>query len=124
MNYYKHFLIYEGSHYSVCFHAETDNSSCVFNYYKGCDDITRASLLFLVKRMADTGTIYDIIKFRLEDKKNKIYAFKPKKERFFCFFFIEKTIIITSAYRKRKQKLDKRELQKAIQIRNQYIKGR
>jgi len=121
MFHYKAFLIHEGEHYSVYFHAERINSSEVYEYFEGCDAVTQASLLFLVKRMAEIGRIYDETKFRVEDKVNKIYVFKPKKERFFCFFFIGKTMIITSAYRKQKQKLDQKELARAIQIRNQYF---
>lgn len=121
-NHYEDFLIYTGQHYSVYFYAKAKNSSEVHDYFKRCDEVTQASLLFLVKRIADTGRIWDETKFRIEDRVNKIYCFKPKKERFFCFFFIGKKIMITSAYRKRRQKLDKRELRKAIQIRSEYIK--
>ena len=106
------------------FHAEEKTASKVYGYFERCEPITQASLLFLIKRIADTRIIYDKTKFRIEDKKNKIYAFKPKQERFFCFFFSGKTIIITSAYRKKRQKLDRRELAKANKIRDQYLKGR
>jgi hypothetical protein len=119
-NYYEDFLVYSGEHYSIYFHAETKDSSSVNDYFESCDDVTQASLLFLVKRMADIGHIYDETKFRIEDRQNKLYCFKPKKERFFCFFFIGKKIIITSAYTKKRQKLDRHELKKAIQIRNEY----
>ena len=121
LNYYEDFLIYSGVNYSVYFHAEVKNSSSVNDYFDACDDITQASLLFLVKRLADIGHIYDTTKFRVEDRKNKIYCFKPRKERFFCFFFIGKKIIITSAYAKKRQKLDRNELKRAIQIRNGYF---
>jgi len=120
-NYYEDFLVYSGEHYSVYFHAEAKNSSVVHDYFEACDDVTQASLLFLAKRMADIGHIYDETKFRIEDKHNKIYCFKPRKERFFCFFFTGKKIIITSVYTKKKQKLDRNELNKAIQVRNQYF---
>ncbi|MFH0754495.1 MAG: type II toxin-antitoxin system RelE/ParE family toxin [Candidatus Omnitrophota bacterium] len=118
---FEKFLVYSGDWYSVYFHAQTNGCSEVFNYYKGCNDATRASLLYLVKRMADVGQIYDETKFRLEDKQAKIYCFKPKDERFFCFFLIGRKIIITSAYSKKKQKLDLRELMKAIKIREEYL---
>lgn len=120
-SHYEDFLIYSGEHYSVYFHAKAKDSSSVHDYFEACDDVTQASLLFLVKRMADIGHIYDETKFRIEDRHNKIYCFKPRKERFFCFFFTGKKIIITSAYTKKKQKLDRNELNKAIQIRNQYF---
>ena len=119
--YYEDRLIYSGEHYSVYFHTEEKNSSSVCDYFEDCDDVTQASLLFLVKRMADIGHIYDETKFRIEDRQNRIYCFKPKKERFFCFFITGKKIIITSAYTKKRQKLERNELRKAIQIRNQYF---
>ena len=121
LNYYENFLVYNGEHYAVYFHAETESSSSVHNYFELCDDVTQASLLFLVETIADIGRIYDETKFRIEDRQNKIYCFKPRGERFFCFFFVGKKIIITSAYAKKKQKLDRNELKKAIQIRREYF---
>ena len=121
MHCYEDFLIYQGVHYAVYFHAETRDLSSLNEYFKSCDDVTKASLLFLVKTIADIGRIYDETKFRYEDKLNKIYCFKPRSERFFCFFFTGKKIIITSAYTKRRQKLDRNELKKAIQIRREYF---
>ncbi len=120
-DYYEGFLVYSGEYYSAYFHAETKSLSSVNDYFECCDDVTQASLLFLVKRIADTGRIYDETKFRIEDRQNKIYCFKPKKERFFCFFFTGKKIIITSAYTKKRQKFDRNELRKAIRIRNKYF---
>lgn len=120
-NYYENFLVYKGEYYAIYFHAETEDSSSVHNYFKFCDDVTQASLLFLVKTIAEIGRIYDETKFRIEDRQNKIYCFKPREERFFCFFFTGKKIIITSAYTKKKQKLDRNELRKAIQIRREYF---
>lgn len=121
VNYCEDFLIYGGEYYSVYFHAERRNFSEVHDYFESCDNVTQASLLFLVKRIADTGRIWDETKFRIEDKANKIYCFKPKRERFFCFFVVGKKIIITSAYRKKRQNLDRRELKKAIEIRGKYL---
>ena len=121
-NYYEDFPVYCGERYSVYFHEKAKGSSIVNDYFEGCEEVTQASLLFLVKRMADEGRIYDTTKFRIEDRENKIYCFKLKKERFFCFFFTGKKIIITSAHTKKKQKLDRGELMKAIRIRDEYFK--
>ena len=118
--YYAGFLVYAGELYSVYFHAESYEFSSVQEYYKDCDDVTRAGLLNLVKRISDFGSIHDETKFRIEDRQHKIYCFKPRKDRFFCFFIKDKKIIITSGYLKQKQKLDRRELEKAIRIKNQY----
>jgi hypothetical protein len=119
--YQENFLIYKGGHFAVYFHAETEDSSSVCDYFESCDDVTQASLLFLVKTISDTGRIYDETRFRIEDRQNKIYCFKPREERFFCFFLAGKKIIITSAYTKKKQKLDRAELRKAIRIRREYF---
>ena len=118
--YFENFPLYSGFYFSVFFHAENNDSSSVFDYYKTCDDVTRASLLKLVTRISDTGRLFDEDKFRIEDKKNKIYCFKPRDDRFFSFFFTGKRIIITSGHPKKKQKLDQRELEKAIRIKNLY----
>lgn len=119
--YHENFLVYQGEYFAVYFHAETADSSGVHDYFESCDDVTQASLLFLVKTIADTGRIYDETKFRIEDRQNKIYCFKSREERFFCFFFTGRKIIITSAYTKKRQKLDRGELRMAIRIRNEYI---
>ncbi len=121
MGLYDRFLLCDGEHYSIYFHAENAAFSEVYEYFERCDAVTQASLLYLAKRMGDIGRIYDTNKFRLEDKENKIYVFKPKQERFFCFFFSGKIIIITTAYRKQRQKLDENELRKAVEIRKQYV---
>jgi Phage derived protein Gp49-like (DUF891) len=121
LRHYEDFLVYDGQRFSVFFHAESSDSSKVYDYYKDCDDVTRASLLYLVKRIADIGHIYDDTKFRIEDKQHKIYCFKPKKERFFCFFYTGQKIIITSGHTKKKQKLDRNELEKAVRIRAEYL---
>lgn len=121
MKTYDNFLIYKGIYYSVYFHADKTSLSDVYEYYKKCDASTRANLLYLVKRLSEHGQIYDASKFRIENKKYKIYAFKAKKQRFFCFFKENKIIIITSAYRKSGQKVSEKELRKAIKIQESYL---
>lgn len=121
IHYYRDFLIYAGERFSVYFHAEEVGRSEVYGYFERCDEVTQASLLFLVKRIADTGKIWDETKFRIEDRDSRIYCFKPRDDRFFCFFCKDKEIIITSAYRKRGQKLDRKELKRSIAIKSLYL---
>jgi hypothetical protein len=120
IHYYREFLIYAGERFSVYFHAGTPGASEAYGHFERSSLATQASLLFLVKRMADTGRIWDETKFRIEDRENRVYCFKPRDDRFFCFFFRERSIIITSAYRKKGRKLDRRELARAIAIRSLY----
>ena len=74
----------------------------------------------LVKYMAEEGRLFDETKFRLVDRREKIYEFKPFAERFFSFFPGGEKIIMTNAYRKKGQKVDRRELARAINFKNDY----
>jgi hypothetical protein len=68
--------------------------------------------------MGDAGIIKDITKFRNEG--DKIYAFKPQPNRFLCFFYEGKKIIITNGFRKKQQKLPVKEKENALNKRDDY----
>ncbi|MGA1825456.1 MAG: type II toxin-antitoxin system RelE/ParE family toxin [bacterium] len=78
-------------------------------------------LAAFVKLIAEEGTLYDEQKFRIVDRKEKIYEFKPARYRFFNFFYTGRKIIITNGYVKKSQKVDKRELKRAIRLKKYYI---
>ncbi len=80
----------------------------------------KAKLAALVIFIADEGQIHDETKFRIVDKKEKIYEFKPMKFRFFNFFFEGGKIVITNGYIKKTRKVDKKELNKAIKMKRDY----
>ncbi|MBS0629332.1 MAG: type II toxin-antitoxin system RelE/ParE family toxin [Verrucomicrobia bacterium] len=58
------------------------------------------------------GKIFDQTKFRNEA--DKIYAFKPQPDRYLCFFFRGKKIIVTNAFTKKTQKLPEGEKELAV----------
>lgn len=62
--------------------------------------------------------IADETKFRNEG--DGIYAFKPKPNRFLCFFFKGKKIIITNAFVKKAQKLSPEEKERALRAFDDY----
>ncbi len=68
----------------------------------------------IVKHLADApfGTRLPKSLYRAEDAANKIYAFKPRDERYFNFITSGRRIIITNAYRKHSQKMGKTDLDK------------
>ena len=72
----------------------------------------------LFKRIGDFGKISDITKFRNEGE--KIFAFKPQSERFLSFFYAEKKIIVTNGFRKKAQKLPKKEKNLALNRMKNY----
>ncbi len=95
-------------------------------YFDASEERVKIKLLALVKHLAEEGRLFDERKFRSVDKKEKIYEFKPIAERFFNFFYEGKKIIITNAYRKKGQKVDPRELARAIGLKKDYelrVKG-
>ena len=54
------------------------------------------------------------------DSKDNIFEFKPVNYRFFGFFYKGKKIIITNAYMKKSQKVSKRDLEKAKNMKKTY----
>lgn len=64
-----------------------------------------------IERIAYTGKAYTIEWY---------YAFKPKPDRFLCFFYAGKKIILTNAFRKKQPKLPKNEKTRAMRLKNDY----
>ena len=63
--------------------------------------------------------------YRVEERENKIYAFKPGGERFFNFTAEGRKIILTNAYSKHSQKMTKQGLESleiAIKYKKDYLK--
>jgi phage-related protein len=108
----------------VCFTIEwgiVSNDQCqAKEYYEALDTVDRAKALALFKRMADFGKIFDKTKFIQETQ--KLYAFKPRPHRFFCFFFKGKRIFIVSAYQKQTEKAPQREIRRAASLRIECLK--
>lgn len=53
--------------------------------------------------MGEQGKFFDKTKFNYEG--DGIYAFKPQPDRYLCFFFKGKKIVVTNAFCKKTQKL-------------------
>ena len=70
--------------------------------------------------MGDQGKIFDETKFRNEG--DQIFAFKPQPDRYLCFFFKGKKIIVTNAFIKKVQKLPLNEKERALKAYQSYEK--
>jgi len=68
--------------------------------------------------MGDIGKIQNKTKFRSEE--DGIYAFKPQPDRFLCFFFEGRKIIVTTAFLKKQNKLPKQEKIRALKCKKDY----
>ncbi len=113
------YIAYEGNEYTIEWYFDAKQQSEALDYYNSLNKDERIQLLKLLKRMGDAGVIKDITKFRNEG--DKIYAFKPQPDRFLCFFYEGKKIIITNGFRKKQQKLPIKEKENALNKRDDYI---
>ena len=113
------YIAYSGAAFRIEWYFDEKNHSEVLEYYNGLNIHERIQLLKLFKRIGDVGKIQDKSKFRFEG--DKIYAFKPQPDRFLCFFYEGKKIIVTNAFRKKQPKLPIREKENALKKRDLYI---
>ena len=115
-------IVYIGQCFTIEWYYDSTGYSQAFEYFKSTSQAQKRKFFVLVKRIAEFGKIMDITKFRNEG--NEIYAFKPKTDRYLCFFMKGKKIIITNGFSKRTEKLPKKEKDKSIKAREDYKQGR
>lgn len=120
------YVFYRGDKFQVEFYYDKDGEMPAKQYFELSSQLVQVKLLALVKYIAENGKLFDEEKFRQVDKKNKIYEFKPLAERFFSFFCDGGRIILTNAYQKKSQKVNPRELNRAVNFKEDYqlrVKG-
>ena len=116
------YILYQGDKYQVEFYYGQNGKMPAKEYFDQLSERVQAKLIALIIRIAETGKIYDKTKYNIEDKVLKIFAFKPFSDRFFNFFTKDQRIILTNAYRKQKQKVNKDALNKAIDLKKDYMR--
>ncbi|MFM5979249.1 MAG: type II toxin-antitoxin system RelE/ParE family toxin [Sphaerospermopsis kisseleviana] len=115
----KEYIIYVGSVFQLEWYFDENGESEALEYFNQLSEQQQLKFLFLVKRIGDFGKISNKEQFRNEG--DKIYAFKPQPDRFLCFFFTGKKIIVTNAFQKKTQKLPNNQKEKVIQYMNAFI---
>ncbi len=116
----REYIVYAGPEHTIEWYFTEKGNSPALEYYKNLEQRQRIKLLYLIKRIGDFGTISDSTKFNSEG--DQIFAFKPKPDRFLCFFERRAKIIITNAFCKKQQKLPKNEKEKALDYKKSYEK--
>lgn len=114
----REYIAYQGDKYTIEWYFTENGDSQALDYYNALDEGQRIKLLYLLKRMGDIGKINDLTKFNNEG--GKIFAFKPKPDRFLCFFERQGKLILTNAFCKKQQKLPKNEKEKAVSYKESY----
>ena len=111
MNKNNEYIAYQGTEFTIEWYYDDKSKSEALDYYCSLTKNERIQLLKLFKRMGDVGQIMNKTKFRSEG--DKIFAFKPQPDRFLCFFYDGKKIIVTNGFRKKQDKLPPLEKQRA-----------
>lgn len=113
------YIAYQGGKFTVEWYFDKRKRSQALEYYYSLTIDEKIKVLKLFKRMADYGEIKDKTKFVNEG--NEVYAFKPHPDRFLCFFYRGKKIIVTNAFRKKQQKLPSNEKNRAVKNMDSYV---
>jgi len=116
----KEYIAFKGSCFTIEWYFNKNGKSSALQYYKKLSIERRIQILKLIKRLGDMGSIQNVNKFRYEG--DQIFAFKPIPDRFLCFFFLDKKVIITNAFVKKADKLDMTEKDKALKSKKDYFK--
>lgn len=112
------YLAYQAQFYTIEWYYDHKGSSQALEYFNDLPDDRKRKFINLFRIMGDRGKLFDITKFRNEGE--SIYAFKPQLDRYLCFFFKGKKIIITNAFMKKTEKLPSREKEKALKALESY----
>ena len=115
------YIFYQGEKFQVEFYFTETGEMPAKEYLEQESLGVQVKLAALVKYIADHGMLFNRTKFRKVDSKDNIFEFKPLDHRFFSFFYKDRKIIITNAYMKKSQKVSKRDLEKAKNIKKTYI---
>ena len=114
----KEFIAYKGEVLTVEWFFDEKGKSDALDFFEALSNTQKRKTLMLFKRIGDFGKISDITKFRNEGE--KIFAFKPQPERFLSFFYAGKKIVVTNGFRKKAQKLPKKEKNLAVNRMKNY----
>jgi phage-related protein len=114
----REYIAYEGDQFVIEWFFDEKGNSEALAFFNSLSAVQQRKTLMLFKRMGDFGKISDTEKFNNEG--DQIYAFKPQPDRFLCFFYTGRKIIITNGFHKKTQKLPKNEKNTALKVREDY----
>lgn len=114
----REYILYKGDAFTIEWHYASNGKGQALTYFNKLDLRQKIQFIKLVEMIGNVGVIRNKQKFNYEG--DEIYAFKPQPDRFLCFFFSGKKIIVTNAFRKKSQKLPKGEKDRALRAKTDY----
>lgn len=115
-------IIYEGEKFTVEVAARSNGAMPAYDFMNKLPDRDQTKVMAIVTRLADIGHIRNKEKFKCIG--NNLYEIKSFQIRIFCCFAKGRLIILISGYIKKSNKLKKTEINKALQIKDEYNKLR
>ena len=109
---------YRGPQFTIEWYFDEEENSQSLEYFLALSPDRKRKVLRLFRLMAEMGELKDQTKFRFEG--DSVYAFKPQPDRFLCFFFKGKKIIVTNAFVKKQDKLPINEKERALRHKADY----
>lgn len=121
------FVLFDGATIRIEWYYTTDGRMPAREHFLSLPELDQERLMTIAAYLAEApmGTRLPKSQYRIEDSANKIYAFKPRDERYFNFITAGRRIIITNAYRKHSQAMGKTDLDKlrtAVAYRQDYLR--
>src|SRR5579883_2711929 len=102
---YEDVLIYPGPYFTAEWYYTPEGKMPAKDYYDELSETDQDRFDDMIRYLCDTkpGSPLPKTLYRIEDHANKIYALKPRDERFFNFMTSGAKVIVTNAYHKHSQ---------------------
>jgi hypothetical protein len=111
-------IAYEGDKFTIEWYQDEKGKSRAMEYFLKLPASQQDKLYTLFKVMGNVGKIFNKEKFNFEGE--GIFAFKPQPDRFLCFFYAGRKIIVTNGFVKKQNKLPREEKERALLYKNEY----
>lgn len=123
---YDDVLIHPGRYFTAEWYYAANGRLPALESYDVLPEASQDRFDDMIRYLCDTkpGTPLPKTIYRVEDHAHKIYALKPRDERFFNFMTINAKIIVTNAYHKHSQQMtraDKECLKIAVRYKQDYL---
>ena len=123
---YDDVLIHPGRYLTAEWYYTAEGKMPSQKYYEALGETDQDRFDDMIRYFCEAkpGTLLPKTLYRIEDHTNKIYALKPRDERFFNFTTAGAKVIITNAYHKHSQQMTKADLEHlklAVRCKNDYL---
>jgi hypothetical protein len=104
----------EGTKLNVVFAQAANDKYPAEEFLESLDRLDQARMYALFNQLANKGVIQNVQHFK--KLQGSIWEFKRSQIRMFCGFGDDQTVVLTSGYFKKQNKIDPEEISRAIRI--------